>query len=47
MALIALSASLSLLDEAPRLPDAIPPPKDVIRADQQPEDFAAAIAKSG
>ena len=37
MALIALSALLSVLGEAPSLPDAIPPPDDVIREDQQPK----------
>jgi hypothetical protein len=37
MALIALSALLSLLGEEPSRPDAIPPSDNVIREDQQPK----------
>ena len=37
MALIALSALLSVLGEAPSLPDATPPSDEVIREDQQPK----------
>ena len=47
MALIALIALLSLLGEAPPLPDATPPLQRCHPRRSTTQDFAAAIAKSG